>query len=124
MPIERVQVLDYVEFGKTVVRWALEPNSRPKDLADLKTKLRDILKVPDRITKLKFVDVNLDTLVIRVPNPEMARESVDLFSDPATTGDYPIPLFYRNLRNGGGSPMSKLDVLYARIADYTIAQCR
>jgi len=124
MAIERVEVLDYVEFGKKVVGWALEPGSRPRDLATLKVQLRDILVVPDRITTVKYVDVGLDELVIRLPNPSMAQESLELFGQSRNSDDYPTPLFYRNLRTGGGSTMSKLDTLFARIADYTIAQCR
>lgn len=122
MAIERVEVLDYVEFGKKVVQWALEPQSRPADLPAMKLALRDIVTIPDRITKLSYVDVKLDELVIRVPNPDMVRESLAAFGNGGT-GAYPTPLFYRDLLSSGGS-LSKLDALHSRIADYTIAQCR
>jgi hypothetical protein len=122
MTIERAEVLDYVEFGKRVVQWTLDANSRPQNLAAMKLALRDIVLIPDRMKTLRYVEVSLDELVIRLPNQEMIRESLAAFGKAG--GDaYPTPLFYRNLLASGGG-MSKFDALHSRIADYTIAQCR
>jgi hypothetical protein len=122
MTIERVTILDYVEFGKRVVSWSLNPETRPKDLAAMKQELRDILVIPDRTTRLSFVEVGLDQLLIRLPNPDMVRESLRMFEKADNAETYPMPLFYRNLQTGG--TLSSFDLLFSRIADYTIAQCR
>lgn len=123
MPIERVEVLDYVAFGRIIVDWALDPAKRPQDLAGVKAALRDVVVIPDRIQTVSYVEVAQSDLVIRLPNPDMVQESLNAFQAGQRNDAYPVPLFYRNLLSAG-SNMSKLDALYSRIADYTIAQCR
>ena len=46
-------------------------------------------------------------------------------TDPLGDGTHPLPQFYADhYRPGFGPVMTPLDTLFARIADYTIAQCR
>jgi hypothetical protein len=119
MPIERVNVLQHKEFGQKVVEWAEDPSKRPSSLEEMKQECAGILDIPDRITKLKYVDVELDTLLIRVPTRQMVEESVARFS--TLEGGYPAPGFYRDI--GSAQQPPNLDMLFMRIADYTIAQC-
>lgn len=121
MAIERIEVLDHKAFGEMVVQWSLDHKIRPKNLADLKTACGDILRIPDRITKLNYVDVDLKTLTIRVPNKQMVEESITRFKEVPDSRDYPAPAFYDTIGHRNSPPA--LDTLYSRIADYTIAQC-
>ena len=121
MPISRVQVRDHKAFGKKVVEWATNPASRPTSLEDLKQECEDILVIPSRIKGLCWVEMDLNTLVIRVPNRDMVKESVERFTGPQAGRKYPMPAFYET-EQALNKP-SSLDLLYSRIADYTIAQC-
>ena len=108
MTIPLITIEDYVEFGKLVVRWSQDASTRPTT-------------IPDRVTKLDWHDVDLDTFVIRVPNKDMVAEAVEKFGSWQT--DYPAPPYYRDLCPGGGE-MAAVDLLYSRVADYTIGQCQ
>lgn len=121
MAIERVDVFDHKAFGEMVVRWSVDPTTRPADIDAMREACTDILSIPDRITKLDYVDVDLDTLVIRVPNRDMVIESRDRFQAAPDGNDYPMPPFYDWI--GTQAPPPALDILYSRISDYTIAQC-
>lgn len=122
MAIRRVEILDHKAFGKMVAEWSIKPETRPQSLAALKAACAGMLRIPARITNLTFVDVPLDTMVVRVPNKEMVEEAVERFGDDPTSRDYPAPAFYRMV--GGATSPPALETLYCRIADYTIGQCQ
>lgn len=121
MPIKRIEILDHKAFGKMVVDWSLRPETRPQTLAALKEACVGVLRIPARIENLTFVDVPLDTMVVRVPNKEMVEESIHRFEDDPTSRDYPAPAFYDTIGRESSPPA--LETLFSRIADYTIAQC-
>jgi hypothetical protein len=118
--ITRIEILDWVAMGKKIAEWAKDPSSRPKTVAEMKDAIDGIALVPSRITKLKYVQSDLKTMLMRLPNKKMLAESEDLFASP--TEIYPMPTIYET--GSGGDPPSNLEKLYSRIADYTIAQCR
>ena len=119
--IPRIEIRNHVAFGELVAKWSQDPASRPHDLAELKRQCADILTIPDRIQKIAWVDVPLDTFVIRVPNKDMVAESVARFTAQGGSKGYPSPAFYEMI--GAHHGPSALEVLYSRIADYTVAQC-
>ena len=121
MTIPLITIEDYVEFGKLVVRWSQDASTRPTTIAQMREMTYGILNIPDRVTKLDWHDVDLDTFVIRVPNKDMVAEAVEKFGSWQT--DYPAPPYYRDLCPGGGE-MAAVDLLYSRVADYTIGQCQ
>lgn len=124
-PIPRIEVTDFIEMGRLVAEWSLNPKSRPADVAELIDQLDGIATVPDRIKHVEFVQSTLDHLILRLPVKEMIEESIDRMSDPMGNGQYPLPQFYAdNYRPGFGPVMTSLDTLFARVGDYTIAQCR
>lgn len=121
--ISRVKIENHQAFGEKVAEWSTDPSKRPPDLQALKDMLVGVLTVPDRFTDLVFVDVPLNTLVIRVPNKDMVEESQRRFT-ATSSGRYPLPVFYNVATNGDGQiHMAGDALLYHRIADYTIAQC-
>lgn len=124
-PISRIEVADHIEMGRLVAQWATEPASRPATLADFKQQLDGIAVVPDRVASIEFVQSSLDHLVVQLPVKEMIEESMDRMSDPMDDGRYPLPQFYADhYRPGFGPVMTSLDLLLARVGDYTITQCR
>lgn len=126
MPIDRIEISDYELMGRKVLEWTQDPSTRPTCVDDLKTQLRNIALVPERITSIEFVQSSLDHLVLRLPPAEMAKEGEDRAKslDRENSQDYEEPLFYRDRVNLDVPRMSNLEFLYSRIGDYTIAQCK
>lgn len=124
-PIPRIEVADFIEMGRLVAQWSVDPATRPRDVAELAEQLDGIAVVPERIRNVEFVQSTLDTLVLRLPVKEMLEESLEKMTDPMGDGRYPLPQFYSDhYRPGFGPVMTPLDTLLARVGDYTIAQCR
>jgi hypothetical protein len=124
-PIARIEVADYIELGRVVAQWATEPATRPTTVSELRLQLDGIAVIPDRIRTIEFTQGSLDHLVLALPAPEVVEESLERVTDPLGDGEYPLPQFYADhYRPGFGPVMTPLDTLLARVADYTIAQCR
>lgn len=124
-PVARIEVADYIELGRLVAQWATEPATRPATVAALRLQLDGIAVLPDRIKTIAFEQSSLDHLVFALPATEMVEESLERVTDPLADSTYPLPQFYADhYRPGFGPVMTPLDTLFARIADYTIAQCR
>ncbi|HVT52177.1 MAG TPA: hypothetical protein VHE77_11445 [Dongiaceae bacterium] len=124
--IPRIKILDHVKLGKKICEWSLKPDSRPKDIREMKRQLRGIATFPPRIKGVAYVQADLATFVVRVPNADMVRESLKYMRDH-NTGPYPgaKELYYYVEKLAEDDPdITNLDFLYSRIADYTIAQCK
>ena len=137
MPIERVEVTNFDNWGKLIKTWATGDNyfapqtydggtpKIPTDLAEFKKQCAwanvDI-KVPTRIKGVEFVVSNLETLLIRIPPGPMVKDGEEVV---AKTKTYPMPPFYMFF--GMGEPTlnedNRLEFHASRIGDYTIAQC-
>jgi hypothetical protein len=123
--IPLVEVADFIEMGRLVAQWSVDPATRPGNVAELKDQLDGIAVVPQRVKNIEFVQGSLDTLVVRLPVKEMLEESLERMTDPMGDTRYPLPQFYSDhYRPGFGPVMTPLDTLLARVGDYTIAQCR
>lgn len=123
--LPRIEVADYIEMGRLVAQWAADPATRPATVQELKQQLDGIAIIPDRIKKVEFAQSTTDTLVLTLPVREMIEESIERMSDPMGDSRYPLPQFYADhYRPGFGPVMTSLDILLARVGDYTIAQCR
>jgi hypothetical protein len=124
-PIPRIEVADYIELGKLVAEWSIGKRKPPTNPTELKEQLRGIADVPDRITEVEVVQGTLSKLVIRLPVREMVDQSLEFMDDPMGEGSYPFPQFYADYYSPGFGPvLTPRDILYARVGDYTIAQCR
>jgi hypothetical protein len=122
MAISRVEIKDYKKFGRKIVQWALRPNTKPKNLAEFKKQTAGFVKVPARIKELEFYDNNdLEELVIKLPNKAMVKESLKRFKNPNI--NYPVAPFYFEKICPEGNGVTNINMLYSRIADYTISQC-
>jgi hypothetical protein len=124
-PIPRIEVADFVEMGRLVAGWATGKVKHPENVAELVEQLDGIAMVPERIKNVTVVQSTLDHLILRLPVREMIEESEHHLSDPMANGRYPFPQFYEDFYSPGFGPvMTPLETLYARVGDYTIAQCR
>lgn len=124
-PIARIEIADYIELGRLVAQWATEPATRPASLAELRVQLDGIAVLPERIKSFEFTQSTLDHLVIALPPQQVVEESLERATDPLGDARYPLPQFYADhYRPGFGPVMTPLDTLLARVADYSIAECR
>jgi hypothetical protein len=124
-PIPPVEVTDYVGMGSVVADWSTGQRPLPRDVRELRHQLDGIARVSDRVTELEFVQGTPEKLVIRLPVREMIEESIDAMTDPMAEGRYPLPQFYDDYHKPGLAPiMTPIDILFARVGDYTIAQCK
>jgi hypothetical protein len=124
-PIPRIEVADFIEMGKLIAGWATGRIAPPCNVEDLAKQFDGIAVVPERIKTVEVVQSTLDHLIIRLPVREMIEESERHLSDPMANGRYPFPQFYEDFYSPGFGPvMTPLETLYARVGDYTIAQCR
>jgi len=116
---QRLKVLDYREYGKIVVKWAKDPNSRPQTLSEFKDAVKNVLVVPDTVTENPhYIQWSNTNLIVRLPAVDLVEESEnDLKKSP---DHYPLPLFYHDLVSG---EVAGLDGFYYRVGDYTTAQC-
>jgi hypothetical protein len=124
-PIPRIEVEDYIEMGRLVAEWAIDPARRPGGLRALREQLAGIAVVPERLRTMTFVQGTLEHLVLRLPPRALVEDALERMSDPMGSPSYRLPQFYADhCRPGFGPVMTPLDTLLARVGDQTIAQCR
>jgi hypothetical protein len=124
-PIPRIEVEDYIEMGRLVAEWAIDPARRPAGLGQLREQLASIAVLPERLRTVAFVQGTLEHLVIRLPAKALVEDALERMSDPMGNPCYRLPQFYADhCRPGFGPVMTPLDTLLARVGDQTIAQCR
>lgn len=119
-----MEVTDHVEMGRIVTEWATGERARPATVEDLKAQVRGVAIVSDKVRNIEFCQGDSDTLVIRLPVKELIEQAVNSMCDPERDSSYPFPQFYSDFYRPGMCPvMSPLDILMARVGDYTVAQC-
>ena len=135
MALERMQVTNHERWGNLVKTWSTGKNYLdddneypiPSSVEEFKEQLaraQVFMSVPDRFTKVKFVEQELDTIVVRLPPAMAIADSEEKLSKPGAT--YPLPPFYKRLFNGLDPVIpeeERLRVHAERIGDYTISVC-
>ena len=149
MTIERVTITNWELWGRLIKTWATGKNcfegtpheqepvpARPQNLSELDQQCRKFgvgIHIPERVKGVQFIQANQETLLVRLPDAEMVRDSEDAIK--ADPNSYPIPTFYGPTFMAGtnGEPFyseglkinaDNCMVFHAcRIGDYTIAQC-
>jgi hypothetical protein len=137
-----VKIDDYLQFGKLVKSWTTRENYFARDssnpfpggapplpmtMAELKEQCRVAgvgLTVPADITGLQFIQHTSNTLIIKLPPPDLVKKSEsDISLTPAA---YPLPDFYDEFYRASAPPKTqqeKLEFHARRTADYTFGQC-
>jgi len=119
---EGIEVLQPFELGVKFIEWSLDPSSRPPDDMDkFKEQMDGIIQfpLPRYITKVKIIQADLDTLVIRLPPKELVEDTT---TNLPPAGDYPLPDFYAE-RLIDHQHLDNREFFRFRIGDYTIANC-
>ena len=130
MLIERVKAANFDRFGDLIKKWALGEQQWPaeNDLHGLLDQAKAIncgLTIPDRVTKLKVKQRDMETLLIVLPPAALLQNSIDHLK---TGGEYTVPRFYKNLAfhvdaNIGDDENNKLNFHSSRVCDYTLGFC-
>ncbi|MBL8835966.1 MAG: hypothetical protein JNL66_06950 [Alphaproteobacteria bacterium] len=138
--IERIEITNFEAWGKLVKSWATGKNyfapkkykggdslPVPGTLQELKQQCSWAnvgIKIPERVKAVQFVQSNLETLLLRLPQPDMVRESEQAIQE--RPDGYPLPDFYSEVFGAAEPHLTKENVLKFhawRVGDYTIAQC-
>lgn len=126
-----VRYSDYEKVGKQLVEWATKgPGSWPKNMDDLRAALDGVVTFPPQITRLTVVQSYDDPsgenfeFILRLPAKGQVNESLEL----AKNGQYEQPPVIAALADKidpqTGDLLSPERQFYARVADYTMRQCR
>ncbi|WP_043337228.1 hypothetical protein [Belnapia moabensis] len=137
-PTEPVDMtpINYENWGKLIKSWATGDDyvrnghqyPVPKTLDEVKRQLAAAntgLTLPARIQKLQVVVGRSDTLLLRLPPPDLVKASEKRLA----TEDYALPAFY-NEHYDGASPTplpdkeARMKFHAQRIGDYSIANCQ
>ncbi|MEO9190604.1 MAG: hypothetical protein ABI224_11510 [Acetobacteraceae bacterium] len=136
MPMERVAVGNFENWGKLVKTWATGDDyvrdgytyAVPTTLHEFKMQVaraKTGLNVPSRITSLSMIPGDHSTLVIRLPPGEMIKDTevrLQALGQAKGGSVYPLPDFYGD--GWVGLSMDELMVFHAeRIGEYTINNC-
>jgi hypothetical protein len=122
MLFQQVKLANYTAFGEKVKAWAKGTDPIPNDLAALKEQLAAAqagAKIPDSITKVKFVQADDDTWIIRLP----AKKFLEASEERLKESDYTLPSFYERVFRSEPNVDDKMRFQAERIADYTINGC-
>ena len=125
----------YVEVGRVIYEWATGQRPHPKSMEEVREALGDgdNIFIPENMKNVEVVqgeddDPESTTFILRLPPANQVSESQQQTSQ-AGREPYPTPLLYDFLIGLGalddeGKPAKTEDVMYARIADYTMRGCR
>jgi hypothetical protein len=122
MLFQQVKLTNYTAFGEKVKAWAKGTDQIPKDLDELKEQLAAAqvgATVPERITKVEFVQAGDDTWIIRLP----AKTYLEAAEERLKEVDYTLPTFYERVFRSKPKVDDKMKFQAERIADYTINGC-
>ncbi len=135
-PLEPINMaaINYENWGRLVKTWATGRSyfddgtvyPVPESLQEMQDQLDAVqsgLKLPARMKKLQVVRVQSDTMMLRLPPPDMVAAS----EERLTRQEYTMPPFYDEAYQHQPVPMDTLEdrlKFHARrIGDYTIANC-
>jgi hypothetical protein len=105
-----------------MIKWALQPETRPKNLPEFAAETNGIIEqpFPDWIKGLQFVQSNMEVLLIRLPPAVLVQDTIDKIA--TGTGKYPFPDFYEE-HLVQGLHTSQQEIFEFRVGDYTLAHC-
>ena len=119
-----LKILNFPETGKKVVKWAQDPSTRPRDLAEFKEQLAGLVDVPDRVKEIQIMQGYDHVFFLRLPpKNQVTLSQKQLETEQGGVQEYGIPEFYFDAITHPES-FNRDDFFYSRIADYTIRGCR
>ena len=122
MEFRQIKLANYTAFGEKVKAWAKGADPIPADLDELKEQLAAAqvgATIPERITKVKFIQADDDTWVVRLP----AKRYLEASEQRLKEADYSLPAFYEQAFRSKPEIGDRMKFQAERIADYTINGC-
>jgi hypothetical protein len=119
---------NWVEWGKLVVKWAEQPNTRPTSVEELNNQMAAVGVAAsfstDTFKHLHMCQAHDDrTLQIFLPTAaSVARRRQEL----ASPGGWKVPIYYKDLAGITAFNVAqedKEDFMHCRIGEYSIGQC-
>ena len=124
MRLERPRIVNYEAFGEKIKSWAKGVEPLPKTMDEFKAQMAAAnvgCQMPASYKKLKFVQGNAETLVIRLPERALLEDSEAHLAEPGS--DYPMPPVYERVFQTKPKIDDKMAFHAARVGDYTISMC-
>ena len=124
MRLERPRIVNYEAFGEKIKCWAKGVEPLPKTMDEFKAQMAAAnvgCQMPASYKKLKFVQGNAETLVIRLPERALLEDSEAHLAEPGS--DYPMPPVYERVFQTKPKIDDKMAFHAARVGDYTISMC-
>lgn len=122
--MDKVEIANYQAFGEKVKSWAKGNDPLPKtmqEFADQLAKADVGATIPERFSRIEFVQSDTETLVIRLPcKATLEAKEAELSSQK---GSYPLPAFYERAFAGQPNIPDMVAFQAERIGDYTIQMC-
>ncbi|RXT46640.1 hypothetical protein [Bradyrhizobium betae] len=122
MEFRQIKLANYTAFGEKVKAWAKGNDPIPGDLEELREQLAAAevgATIPDNITKVKFIQADDDTWIVRLP----AKQYLEASEKRLEEADYTLPAFYERTFRSKPHVEDKMKFQAERIADYTINGC-
>lgn len=122
--MDKVEIANYQAFGEKVKAWAKGTEPLPatmQEFADQLAKADVGASIPERFSRVEFVQSDTETLVIRLPcKATLEAKEAELSSQK---GSYPLPAFYERAFAGQPNIPDMVAFQAERIGDYTIQMC-
>jgi hypothetical protein len=122
MEFRQIKLANYSAFGEKVKAWTKGIDPVPADLDELKEQLAAAqvgATIPENITKVKFIQADDDTWIIRLP----AKRYLEASEQRLEEADYTLPAFYERAFRSKPQVDDKMTFQAERIADYTLNGC-
>ena len=114
-------------WGKLVLKWALDSSSYPTSLAEFNKQTEAAGVTFENLAGVKgvqFVQNNSEVLLIRLPPKDLAADAKRRMESNQVQEPYSIPQFYEFFCGPlHVAPDDRLKLLACRIGDYSIANC-
>ena len=122
--MDKVEIANYQAFGEKVKSWAKGTDPLPKTMQEFADQLANAdvgATIPERFSRIEFVQSDTETLVIRLPcKATLEAKEAELSSQK---GSYPLPAFYERAFAGQPNIPDMVAFQAERIGDYTIQMC-
>ena len=124
MTAQKVEVVNFKLFGDKVKAWVRGSDPLPATIEEFAAQLTAAgvgVKIPPNIKRVKFVQGDEETLVVKLPCKSLMEAGEARFEQEG--GSYPLPAFYEKVFAAKPKIADKTAFHSERIGDYAIAQC-
>ncbi|WP_374624398.1 hypothetical protein [Devosia sp.] len=114
----KVSPADYIAVGQVIIEWATGTRAWPTSLQEFNDAVGAHYTLPPGVKAIQVIQGNDEVFVLRLPAKNQVEESNEL----AAKGEYDLPPIIDILASN--PKLTEQDKFHARVADYTMRQCR